>query len=69
LPGVVRRVAARPGEPVGAGTLLVVIEAMKMEHHVTAPHAGRVGAILVAEGQEVAAGAVLAVVAEEGGDG
>jgi propionyl-CoA carboxylase alpha chain len=69
LPGVVRRVAARPGERVDAGTLLVVIEAMKMEHHVTAPHAGRVGAVLVDEGQEVDAGTVLAVVSQEGGDG
>jgi propionyl-CoA carboxylase alpha chain len=69
LPGVVRRVAAQPGEHVAAGALLVVIEAMKTEHHVTAPHAGRVDAILVAEGQEVDAGAVLAVVGEEGGDG
>jgi acetyl/propionyl-CoA carboxylase alpha subunit len=69
LPGVVRRVAARPGERVEAGTLLLVIEAMKMEHQLTAPRAGVVGAILVAEGQEVAAGAVLAVVSEEDGDG
>jgi propionyl-CoA carboxylase alpha chain len=66
---VVRRVAARPGERVEAGTLLLVIEAMKMEHQLTAPRAGVVGAILVAEGQEVAAGAVLAVVSEEDGDG
>jgi len=73
LPGVVRRVAAKAGDEVEAGRLLLVIEAMKMEHHVTAPHAGRVGAILVAEGEEVAAGTPLAVVAAtasgEGGDG
>jgi propionyl-CoA carboxylase alpha chain len=69
LPGVVQRVAARAGDNVEAGALLLVIEAMKMEHHVTAPRAGRVGAILVAEGEEVAAGTLLAVVSGEGGDG
>jgi len=70
LPGVVRRLAARPGERVDAGTLLVVIEAMKMEHRITAPHAGRVDDVLVAEGQEVDAGTVLAVlVARSGEDG
>jgi acyl-CoA carboxylase subunit alpha len=64
LPGVVRRVAARPGERVEAGTLLVVLEAMKTEHRVTAPHAGVVDQVLVDEGQEVGAGTVLVVLPE-----
>jgi len=43
---------------------------MKMEHRITAPHAGRVDDVLVAEGQEVDAGTVLAVlVARSGEDG
>jgi len=66
LPGVVRRVAAAPGELVPAGAVLVVVEAMKTEHHVAAPRAGRVREVLVAEGQEVDAGMVLAVLDEEG---
>jgi propionyl-CoA carboxylase alpha chain len=61
LPGVVRRVAAAPGDRVEAGALLVVLEAMKTEHRVTAPHAGKVTGLLVVEGQEVQAGAALAV--------
>jgi acetyl/propionyl-CoA carboxylase alpha subunit len=61
LPGVVRRVAAAPGDRVEAGALLVVLEAMKTEHRVTAPHAGKVTELLVVEGQEVQAGAALAV--------
>jgi propionyl-CoA carboxylase alpha chain len=64
LPGVVRRVAARPGERVEAGALLVVLEAMKTEHRVTAPHAGVVDQVLVDEGQEVGAGTVLVVLPE-----
>jgi len=65
VPGGVRRVGAAPGELVPAGAVLVVLEAMKTEHHVAAPRAGRVREILVAEGQEVAAGMVLAVLDED----
>jgi propionyl-CoA carboxylase alpha chain len=62
LPGIVRQVAAAPGERVEAGAVLVVVEAMKTEHRVAAPHAGRVREVLVAEGEQVDAGMVLAVV-------
>jgi acetyl/propionyl-CoA carboxylase alpha subunit len=68
LPGIVRRVAVRPGELVAAGALLVVVEAMKLEHRIGAPTAGRVRDVLVAEGQEVDAGAPVAVL-EEADDG
>jgi biotin carboxyl carrier protein len=68
LPGVVRRVAVAVGDRVEAEALLVVVEAMKTEHRVVAPRAGRVGRVLVAEDQEVAAGAVL-VELEEATDG
>jgi propionyl-CoA carboxylase alpha chain len=68
LPGIVRRVDARPGDLVAAGALLVVVEAMKLEHRITAPGAGRVRELLVAEGQEVAAGTPVAVL-EEADDG
>jgi propionyl-CoA carboxylase alpha chain len=68
LPGIVRRVAVRPGEPVAAGALLVVVEAMKLEHRIGAPTAGHVREVLVAEGQEVDAGAPVAVL-EEADDG
>jgi propionyl-CoA carboxylase alpha chain len=59
LPGVVRRVAARVGEWVEAGAVVVVVEAMKTEHRIAAGRAGSIGRVLVAEGQEVAAGAVV----------
>jgi propionyl-CoA carboxylase alpha chain len=68
LPGIVRRVAVRPGEAVAAGALLVVVEAMKLEHRISAPAAGRVRELLVAEGQEVDAGTPVAVL-EDAGDG
>jgi acetyl/propionyl-CoA carboxylase alpha subunit len=68
LPGVVRQVAALPGERVEAGAVLVVVEAMKTEHRVAAPHAGQVREVLVAEGQQIDAGMVLAVVDGDGVD-
>jgi biotin carboxyl carrier protein len=58
----------RVGDKVEAGAVVVVIEAMKTEHRIAAPRAGRVGRVLVGEGQEVAAGAAVAVL-EEAGDG
>jgi acetyl/propionyl-CoA carboxylase alpha subunit len=68
LPGIVRRVAVRVGERVEAGTVLVVVEAMKTEHRIAATRAGTVRRVPVAEGQEVAAGATV-VELEEAADG
>jgi propionyl-CoA carboxylase alpha chain len=62
MPGTVVRVAADPGAAVSAGEVLVVLEAMKMEHAVAAPGDGRVAEVRVAVGQVVDTGAVLAVV-------
>jgi 3-methylcrotonyl-CoA carboxylase alpha subunit len=59
LPGVVIRVVAKPGERVRAGDLLVVVEAMKMEHAIRAPHDGVVRAVKYQAGERVAEGAVL----------
>jgi propionyl-CoA carboxylase alpha chain len=44
---------------------VLVLEAMKMQHTVAAPHDGVVTEIDVAPGAQVAAGSVLAVVTEE----
>jgi propionyl-CoA carboxylase alpha chain len=65
LPGRILRVAAGAGSEVEAGALLVVLEAMKMEHQVTSPRRGRLAEVRVREGQQVEAGAILAVLAEE----
>jgi biotin carboxyl carrier protein len=59
MPGVVRRVHVGAGEQVAAGQALVVLEAMKMEIRVGAPHAGVVEKVLVREGQTVERGQVL----------
>jgi 3-methylcrotonyl-CoA carboxylase alpha subunit len=59
LPGVVVSVAVAVGQQVGAGDLLMIIEAMKMEHAITAPYAGTVEAIHFARGQRVPEGSRL----------
>jgi len=62
LPGVVVRVDVETGQQVQAGAVVAVIEAMKMEHPVAAPHEGRVAEMRVRAGQAVEAGYVLAVI-------
>ncbi len=59
MPGLVTRMLARPGAEVRAGERLAVLEAMKMEHALTAGRDGVVAEVLVAEGAQVAAGAAL----------
>jgi acetyl/propionyl-CoA carboxylase alpha subunit len=61
MPGTVVRVAAVPGDAVAAGQVLVVLEAMKMEHSVRSPHDGTVAEVRVSAGQAVDSGTVLAV--------
>ncbi|GAA3853087.1 biotin carboxylase N-terminal domain-containing protein [Amycolatopsis tucumanensis] len=64
MPGTVVRVAVELGQEVTAGTPILVLEAMKMEHTVAAPHDGTVASVNVAMGQAVDTGSVLAVVEE-----
>lgn len=64
MPGTVSRVAVAEGDRVDAGQLVLVLEAMKMEHPVVSPTAGVVQALHVHVGAQVEAGATLAVVAE-----
>ena len=60
--GRVAAVHVSPGAQVAKGQLLMVIEAMKMEHGVVASLAGRVEALSVSVGDQVAPGALLAEV-------
>jgi acetyl/propionyl-CoA carboxylase alpha subunit len=66
--GVVVRIGAAVGDVVEAGRVLLVLEAMKMEHALRAPHAGTVTEIRAQAGVSVDQGTVLAVV-DAGDDG
>jgi propionyl-CoA carboxylase alpha chain len=62
MPGAVVRVLVEPGATVEAGSPLLVLEAMKMEHEVVAPVAGTVTELRVSPGTQVETGALLAVI-------
>jgi acetyl-CoA/propionyl-CoA carboxylase biotin carboxyl carrier protein len=62
MQGTIVKVLVGDGDAVTPGQTLVVLEAMKMENHVTAHQAGRVSGITVSEGQTVATGAVIATI-------
>lgn len=57
--GTVTKVAVRDGDSVGQGDVILVLEAMKMEHAVTAPTAGTIGDLAVTPGDTVNGGDVL----------
>jgi len=59
MPGKVVALLAQPGQKVDKGTPLLILEAMKMEHTITAPAAGTVKAFCYAAGEQVADGAAL----------
>jgi pyruvate carboxylase subunit B len=59
MPGLVARILVTPGQQVGTGQGLVVLEAMKMENELRATAPGTVRAIPVAPGQAVEKGQVL----------
>ncbi|HPX38244.1 MAG TPA: biotin carboxylase N-terminal domain-containing protein [Mycobacterium sp.] len=70
MPGSVIRLGAAAGDTVAAGQPLVWLEAMKMEHTITAPADGVLTQLNVSVGQQVEVGAVLArVEAAEGSGG
>jgi 3-methylcrotonyl-CoA carboxylase alpha subunit len=60
MPGKVIAVDVAEGQAVEAGQRLLVLEAMKMEHALTAPFAGTVAELSAKEGQQVQVEALLA---------
>ncbi|HEX3751172.1 MAG TPA: biotin carboxylase N-terminal domain-containing protein [Streptosporangiaceae bacterium] len=68
MQGTVLRVAVADGDEVTAGQELIVVEAMKMENPLRAPHPGRVTDLHAAAGDTVAQGTVLCRVIPTGGE-
>lgn len=60
ITGNIWKVLAKPGQHVGEDEAIVMMESMKMEIPVSAPEAGVVKEILVAEGDVVTEGKVIA---------
>ena len=59
MPGVVTQVMVVVGDDVSQGQPLLALEAMKMEHVIRAPRAGRVKSVSASPGQMVQAGTTL----------
>ena len=59
MSGMVVAVMVKPGETVAKGAPLMILEAMKMEHTIAAPAAGKVKAVNYAAGDRVKEGADL----------
>jgi pyruvate carboxylase subunit A/propionyl-CoA carboxylase alpha chain len=68
MPGSVVRVGAAAGDTVTSGQPLIWLEAMKMEHTITAPGDGVLAELNVQPGQQVEVGAVLARIENPQGD-
>ncbi|MCF8589750.1 acetyl/propionyl/methylcrotonyl-CoA carboxylase subunit alpha [Gordonia liuliyuniae] len=64
MPGSVIRVVVAEGDAVTAGQPLLWLEAMKMEHTISAPSDGVVSVMAVEPGRQLSVGDVLAVIAE-----
>ena len=60
MPGKIVAVSAEPGQTVTKGQSIVVLEAMKMEHALTAPFDGVLADLPAKVGDQVTDGAVLA---------
>ncbi|WHT16595.1 acetyl/propionyl/methylcrotonyl-CoA carboxylase subunit alpha [Crossiella sp. CA-258035] len=67
MPGTVLVVKVAQGEAVTAGQPLIIVEAMKMEHTITAPVDGLVSELRVRPGQQVGLDQALAVVTPQEG--
>lgn len=57
--GIVVRLIAQSGQHLQVGDPLMVLEAMKMETNITAPIAGRIAALRVAQGDNVQSGQIV----------
>ena len=63
MPGNILKVNVKVGDAVKSGTVLVVLEAMKMENEILAPKDGTVTQVLVSRGASVDTGAPMVVIA------
>ena len=63
MPGTILKVNVAQGQAVKAGTVLCVLEAMKMENEIMAPKDGTVAQVVVSKGASVNTGDALVVIA------
>lgn len=69
LHGHLAKLYVGEGDKVEKGDPIAVLEAMKMEHVLRAPCGGLVETVATAQGEQIAQGAIVAQIAEDGGEG
>ena len=62
MPGNILSVKVKEGDVVKAGSVLMILEAMKMENEIMAPCDGKISQVAVSAGQTVETGALLCVI-------
>ena len=65
MPGIVLKILVKAGDVVQKGAPLVILEAMKMEHQITAGHDGKVVSVNCSEGELVHPGVELVTMNDE----
>ena len=68
MPGAILSIDIKPGDTVKKGDVLVILEAMKMEHRITAPRDGIVGSVQASVGEQVENEQLLVTLEEEEGE-
>ena len=68
MPGAILSIDIKPGDTVKKGDVLVILEAMKMEHRITAPRDGIVGSVQTEVGEQVENEQLLVTLEEEEGE-
>ena len=63
ITGTVWKIEVKPGDAVEQGTVVAILESMKMEMPVEAPTGGTISEIRVVEGVSVNEGDVIAIIA------
>ena len=63
MPGTILKVNVTAGQSVKAGDIMFILEAMKMENEIMAPHDGKIDCIHVEKGSAVNVGTVLVTLA------
>ena len=59
MPGTILDIKVQAGQKVKSGDVLLILEAMKMENEILAPHDAVVDSVLVSKGQSVESGTPL----------
>lgn len=59
MPGTILDIKVNPGDSVKKGTLVVILEAMKMENEIFSPENGTITTINVTKGQQVNSGDMI----------